>query len=252
MDRDSAELVADPLAFTGVHTRSHFEVELAQRLTDRTRAAHRCSRSFEAGEEPVAGRVELTAAEAVEKLAHARVVLVEHLVPAAVAELTCALGRADDVRKEERRQKPVRRRSSPHAGQELLELREHRLDVPYPEGVVSPRKLDETGAGNRARQMAACSDWKDLPIPVQHERRGLNRRQDRSDVRPHARFDQSTCHSRARPRPLEDAPETALQLAFSAGSDQPTESAVSPVRHHVLEIGSDPFVLLEGYAHLSE
>src|SRR5262249_7596064 len=48
MDRDSAELVADPLAFTGVHTRSHFEVELAQRPTDRTRAAHRCSRSFEA------------------------------------------------------------------------------------------------------------------------------------------------------------------------------------------------------------
>src|SRR5262245_33169114 len=157
MDRDSAELVADPLAFTGVHTRSHFEVELAQRLTDRTRAAHRCSRSFEAGEEPVAGRVELTAAEAVEKLAHARVVLVEHLVPAAVAELTCALGRADDVRKEERRQKPVRRRSSPHAGQELLELREHDSTSPTQKAWSPPASSTKRAPGiARARWRPAA------------------------------------------------------------------------------------------------
>src|SRR5690242_14754988 len=252
MHRYPAKLVTDPLAFTGVYARSYFEVDLAQRPTDRTRATHRRSRSFETGEEPVTGRVELAAAEAFEKRAHARVVLVEDRVPAAVAELTCVLCRANDVREKDRRQQPVGRRSGPHAGQELLELREHRLHVSHPEGVVFACKLDETCTGNRARQITAGSDWKDLPITVQHERGGLNCRQHRGDVGPHARFDQCTCHGRARSRPLEDAPEATLQLALRAGSDQLTEPALAPVRDHFRESRSNPFVLLGRYAHLAE
>src|SRR5579859_4756462 len=53
MNRDTAELVADPLAFPRVYSRSNLEAELTERATDRTGAAHGRSWPFEAGEEPV-------------------------------------------------------------------------------------------------------------------------------------------------------------------------------------------------------
>src|SRR5258706_9132877 len=145
MNSDTAELVADPLALSGVHSRSNLEVELTQRPTDRTRAAHRRSGAFEAGKEPVTRRVELATTKPFEQVAHARVVLVEEHVPAVVTQRASALRRADDVREQNRRKETVRRRGGPHAGQELLDLCDHRLDVAGPEGVVVARQLDETG-----------------------------------------------------------------------------------------------------------
>jgi hypothetical protein len=81
-------------------------------------------------------------AEPPEQLADARIVLLEQLVPAAVSELAGALRRADDVGEQNRREETVLRLRGSHAGQELLELGEHRLDVPDPERVVFAVQLD--------------------------------------------------------------------------------------------------------------
>src|SRR5207244_4105855 len=150
-----------------------------QRASDRRRAAHRCPRSLEAGEETIARGVELATVEAREQLAHARVVLFEQLAPASVAQLARALGGADDVGEENRRQETVGPNGGPHAGQKLLDLGDHGLDIPGPKGVVVARQLDEPGAGNRPRELAAGRDWENVATPVQAERRCLNRRQAR-------------------------------------------------------------------------
>jgi len=93
-------------------------------------------------------------------------VLVDQLVPAAVSELACALRRANDVREENRRKQTVLRLRGSHAGQELLELGEHRLDVPNPERVVLAVQLNESSAGNQPRELAAGRDRKDFPVSV--------------------------------------------------------------------------------------
>ena len=83
-------------------------------------------RPVERGEEAVAGRAHLAAAEAAELAADRRVVLLQQVAPAAVAELGGVLGRVDDVGEEDGGQHTVGRRMGPYAGQELLDLIEDR------------------------------------------------------------------------------------------------------------------------------
>jgi hypothetical protein len=59
-------------------------------------------RPIERREEPVAGRVELAAAEAAELAADGRVMPLEQRTPARVAQQGCDPGRADDVGEEDR------------------------------------------------------------------------------------------------------------------------------------------------------
>jgi hypothetical protein len=117
------------------------------------------------------------------------------------------------------RKETVWRRGSPHAGQELLDLCDHRLDVSGPEGVVITRQLDETGTGNSPRELATTFDGEDVSSPVENERRRLNRRQDSGDVCAYGRLNQRACHRRTRTRALEDCPEASLHLAGGTRGD---------------------------------
>ena len=74
--------------------------------------------------------------------------LVQHFVPAAVAELARALGGADDVGEQDRREHAVvvRRRAS--ARQELLDLLEQAVLVSRPEQMFVAGELDEACPGD--------------------------------------------------------------------------------------------------------
>ena len=73
-------------------------------------------RLVERGEEPVAGGVDLPPAVLLETATDERVVGVDDLVPPLVADLGGALGRAHDVREQDRGQKPFgHRRPARHS-----------------------------------------------------------------------------------------------------------------------------------------
>ena len=55
-------------------------------------------------------------------LAHDPVVALQQRAPRAIAQLRCALGRANDVSEEDCRQHAVADDWTPHAGQEVLDL----------------------------------------------------------------------------------------------------------------------------------
>src|SRR5438445_7527075 len=76
--------------------------------------------------------------------------------PRSVAELCRALGRADDVGEEHRRQDTVRLRPMPHAGEELLDLVEDLVGVD-PGQMVVPRQLDEARTRDVLGDVAALS-----------------------------------------------------------------------------------------------
>ena len=222
VNRDAAELAVDSLALSRVDACADFEIELAHGASDRAGAAHRGPRPLEAGKEPVARRVEFATVEPGEQLAHAGVVFVEQLVPAAVAERARAVGGTDDVGEQDGREDPVGCGRSTRTGQKLLNLGDHRLGVAGPERVVLTSQFDQTRAGNRPRQLAASGHWENVAASMQNNRRCLNRRQDRGDVGAHARLDQRPRHrrARARARPLEEGPKTTLQLAPRARGNQ--------------------------------
>jgi len=106
---DPGELVTDLLALAGVHAAANFEAELADALRDRACAHDRARWSVECGEETVAGVVDLAAAVQVKLTADARVMTLEQVGPAAVAESVRLLGRADQIGEEDRRQDALRR-----------------------------------------------------------------------------------------------------------------------------------------------
>src|SRR5262249_35465279 len=121
VNRETAQLLSDPLTFSRVHSGSNLETELTHRAHDRARETHGHSRSLEAGEEPVACGVELATVEPRQQIADTRIVFLEQPVPTAVSELAGALRRADDVREENRRKETFLRLRGSHARQELLQ-----------------------------------------------------------------------------------------------------------------------------------
>ena len=87
---------------------AHVEAELANGFRDRAGAADRARRTVEAGEESVAGRVDLDAAMAHQLLAHELMMLLQHVSPTAVTERGGTLARADDVGEQNGREHAVR------------------------------------------------------------------------------------------------------------------------------------------------
>ena len=85
-------------------------LERRQRVADRGGGLDGAGRPVERGEESVAGRVELPALEPRELAADDRVMPLEELAPGRVAESRRQLGRADDVREEDRREYALRAR----------------------------------------------------------------------------------------------------------------------------------------------
>jgi hypothetical protein len=103
MDRDAAALGAHRFALAGVHAGTDLEAEGATAAADRLGTADGAGRPVEGREKAVARGVDLAAAEALELAPGDAVEAVEQLVPARIAELCRALGRADDIGEQDRR-----------------------------------------------------------------------------------------------------------------------------------------------------
>src|SRR4029077_12615742 len=80
----------------------NLQAKIPHGFGDRPSATNRARWAVERGEEPVAGRVELTAAKARELSSYTRMVLGDQLAPAAVAEVGQSGGGADDVGEQDR------------------------------------------------------------------------------------------------------------------------------------------------------
>src|SRR2546421_5060699 len=98
--RDPSEIVAPHLALAGVHPRPNLDSELARAGRDRPGAVDRTPRSVEGSKKPVSGGLDLLTAEPAQLTADGRVVLIEQVVPAAIAFGRGAGGRLDDVREQ--------------------------------------------------------------------------------------------------------------------------------------------------------
>jgi hypothetical protein len=102
--RDARDLAVDQLALARVQAGADLEPEQAHRLDDRAGAPHGRPGRVERREEAVAGRIHLATAEPLELRTHERVVAGQQPRPAAVSQLHGALGRADDIGEEHRRE----------------------------------------------------------------------------------------------------------------------------------------------------
>ena len=152
-------------------TRSHSPVWSPARISmpsartaSRIDGAHAdgARRPVERREEPVAGRVDLAAAEALELAPDERVVPLEQVAPAPVAELRRPLGRADDVGEEHRREHAVglgHRGATPVRNSSISSS--ERVLVADPRQVVVARQLDEPRAGDLLGDVAALLDVHD-------------------------------------------------------------------------------------------
>ena len=139
------------LDLAGVQADPDLETEIGRRVSDRSRAADRARRPVEGGEEPVAGRLHFATAERLELVADGGVVIVEELLPTAVAERCRPLGRADDVGEHDRGEHPVGLGCDPRAGQELPDLLDDRVRVAAPGKVVLAGQLARTWRPGSAR-----------------------------------------------------------------------------------------------------
>ncbi len=116
MDREPADVVADPLDLARVQAGPDLETERPDAVHDRERTPNGASRPLERGEEAVTRGGDLAPAVASELLAHDRVVGLEEVAPGLVAEGRRPLGRLDDVGEEDRREDSVARGLVARAG----------------------------------------------------------------------------------------------------------------------------------------
>ena len=84
--------VGAELALAGVQARAHVEADAAHVLDDRACATNRARRPVERGEEPVARRVDLHSAKALEVATNDLVVTFEQIAPASVTQFTRSVG----------------------------------------------------------------------------------------------------------------------------------------------------------------
>jgi hypothetical protein len=98
MDRDSPQPIAHLFGLAGVQAGPDCDPQPAQSLNERAGAANRPRRLLEGSEEAVAGGVDLTTPVLSKQPPDDRMVPLDELTPATVAQICCQLGRANDVR----------------------------------------------------------------------------------------------------------------------------------------------------------
>ena len=126
------------LDLAGVNADPHLDAQYPHRVDDVVGTRERGARAGERGDEPVAGGVDFASAESLQFVANDGVVVVQHVAPAPVPEQRGAFGGTDDVGEHDRGQQALGVRTAPHAGDELLDLVEHRPGVAHPvQGVVT-------------------------------------------------------------------------------------------------------------------
>ena len=156
VDGDAADVVAHHLALARVDARADADALLLGGVEDRARAADRARRAVEGGEEAVAGRLHLAAAEALERArARSRSWRSSSSRQRWSPSSAAVLGGVDDVGEEHRREHALGLGLGARAGEELLDLAERQLGVLVPGDVVVAGQLDEPGVRQVLGQPAA-------------------------------------------------------------------------------------------------
>src|SRR4029077_9481445 len=133
-----------------------FQPQRADLVGNDAGAQHPARRAVKGGEYAIAGRLDLTAAIAREIAADRGVMIVEKIAPAAVAQLSSLLSRADDVGEENRSQHPIGRHRRARTGQELLDGIGHLGNVVTDKRhVVDSRELEVAGTGDMFGKIAS-------------------------------------------------------------------------------------------------
>lgn len=129
-----------------------------------------------------------------------------------IAKRHGALGRADNVREQQRRQHPIRLGVMLHAGQKRLDLINDRIAVPMEGRMVDTRQLHELRVRDLLSQMPAPTDLHH-PIAgaVQHQGWHADSGQHRPDI-------DRQIHAAQRHRPVRDPDSNGNAIHVRAGS----------------------------------
>jgi hypothetical protein len=150
-------------------------------------------------------------------------------VPAPVAEGDGALGGADDVSEEHRRERPVGLAARSVPGEELLNLVDDAVDVAHKRIMLVARKLDEARAGNVLGEVAATVDRRGhVAAAVQDECRRGDRRERGAHVYPRVPPDQLSRHTRRCGEALEAREPTVEVLVLAQGRRDDRRKVTAP------------------------
>ena len=108
MNGDAAEVIAENLEFSGVNARPHPETDAVHGGADRLRAADRPGRAVEGRKRSVARPIDLPPSKVLKLVANDVVMAPDERPPFGIADLCSPSCRVDDVRKQHRREDPVR------------------------------------------------------------------------------------------------------------------------------------------------
>ena len=149
----AGDVLAADLELTGVESSADVDAQSSEGVANGDGAVDGSSRSVEGGHEFISDRVDFLAAEALQLAAHGPVVAVEDLTPLAVAQLSGALGGADDVGEQHRRQHSVGVGGGAYTGQEFFDLVDVSVAVASEDEVVGPGYLNQPAAGDALGQV---------------------------------------------------------------------------------------------------
>jgi hypothetical protein len=139
--------------------------------------------AIECHQEAVAGGLHLAAAMARQCVAHDRVVALEQVTPGRVSKLRSSLGRADDIREQDRGERSLGLRVMAGTGEKLLDLLDDWRHLADPWPMICALELHEARAGNVLREVPAMRDGGDHVLAaVEDQRRRADRTQNTANV----------------------------------------------------------------------
>src|SRR5262245_54133744 len=158
MHCNAGNIVTSPFDLARVQPDTNVETELARAIAEGAPALDRSRRTVKCRQKPVAKALYPTPAEATH-LTHCHiVVLVEQLPPGPVTGQRGASGRVDDVAEENRREYAVRARCDARAGEEFLDLTQHRVGATDERQMIRSVQLDQLGLRNVLREVTPVAD----------------------------------------------------------------------------------------------
>jgi len=203
VDRQPGDRLAFALDLAGVQPGPDLDADVAHRLPDRAGTPDGPGGPVEGGEEAVPGGVHLAAAESLQQLPSAGVMLLEQVPPTAVTELSGFVRRPDNVGEHDGSQAPVEIRRCLPAGQELLNHIQQGVGITDVGQVIGTGQLGIPGV----RDQFGCLSHRlqvDQRIagPVEDQRPGLDRRENRPQIGLHRPAQRRRCRARRRRQTL--------------------------------------------------
>ncbi len=171
MHGHAGDIGAAHLDLAGVNTHPHLDAKLTDRVDDRVRTVDGDAGTGERRDESVTGGVHFATAESLEFVADDPVVVVEQVPPVVVAECGGALGGADDVGENDCGEHTLGVEAAARAGDELLDLVEHRRGVTGPVQGIGARHFDIACVRDVLGQVAAMPDADEPGVFAMHDQR---------------------------------------------------------------------------------